>query len=284
MTIRMLVWCIWLSVCVSGSESSPFSCRWFGFAGWHWQPIMVHRVRVSRTLPSGREVLRAVAQWVAQGHTCGHRLADAACCRQSGARGAQRRCSMFLTCELSWFVVTNPHVRVRRSSAANWGGMVMQEGRGVLASGVLAAGYCCHCRVGWEGMKGPGLFMWCTCCGEDIVLVIWGAGVWEETFRMSDLIWCSPEEWQVTETALSGTWSFISRCLLDAAVIWSIGCWVYIYIYIYAFSRRFYPKRLTLHSSYSFYILSALAFPGNRTHDLGVASAMLYQLSYRKAS
>ncbi len=30
------------------------------------------------------------------------------------------------------------------------------------------------------------------------------------------------------------------------------------------------------------YILSALAFPGNRTHDLGVASAMLYHLSYRK--
>ncbi len=55
----------------------------------------------------------------------------------------------------------------------------------------------------------------------------------------------------------------------------------HIYIYIYAFIRRFYPKRLTLHSSYSFYILSALAFPGNRTHDLGVASAMLYQLSYR---
>ncbi len=29
--------------------------------------------------------------------------------------------------------------------------------------------------------------------------------------------------------------------------------------------------------------VSGLAFPGNRTHDLGVASAMLYQLSYRKA-
>ncbi len=57
----------------------------------------------------------------------------------------------------------------------------------------------------------------------------------------------------------------------------------YIYIYIYAFSRRFYPKWLTLHSSYSFYILSALAFPGNRTHDRGLANAMLYQLSYRKA-
>ncbi len=55
------------------------------------------------------------------------------------------------------------------------------------------------------------------------------------------------------------------------------------FIFIYAFSRRFYPKRLTLHSRYSFYILAALAFPGNGTHDLGVASAMLYQLSYRKA-
>ncbi len=30
--------------------------------------------------------------------------------------------------------------------------------------------------------------------------------------------------------------------------------------------------------------LSALAFPGNRTHDFGVANAMLYQLSYRKAN
>ncbi len=32
-----------------------------------------------------------------------------------------------------------------------------------------------------------------------------------------------------------------------------------------------------------FTFLSALAFPGNRTHDLGVASPMLYHLSYRKA-
>ncbi len=31
------------------------------------------------------------------------------------------------------------------------------------------------------------------------------------------------------------------------------------------------------------HFLSALAFPGNQTHDLGVASAMLYHLSYRKA-
>ncbi len=31
--------------------------------------------------------------------------------------------------------------------------------------------------------------------------------------------------------------------------------------YIYAFSRRFYPKRLTLHSSYSFYIFISSCFP-----------------------
>ncbi len=29
---------------------------------------------------------------------------------------------------------------------------------------------------------------------------------------------------------------------------------IFTFIYIYAFSRRFYPKRLTLHSSYSFYV------------------------------
>ncbi len=56
-----------------------------------------------------------------------------------------------------------------------------------------------------------------------------------------------------------------------------------IYIYIYAFSRRFYPKRLTLHSSYSFYIFVSSCFPWESNHDLGVASAMLYYLSYRKA-
>ncbi len=48
-----------------------------------------------------------------------------------------------------------------------------------------------------------------------------------------------------------------------------------IYIYIYAFSRRFYPKRLTVHSGYTF-ILSVCVFPGNRTHNFCAANAMLY--------
>ncbi len=37
----------------------------------------------------------------------------------------------------------------------------------------------------------------------------------------------------------------------------------------YAFSRCFYPKRLTLHSVYNYYyFLSVCVFPGNWTHDL----------------
>ncbi len=45
----------------------------------------------------------------------------------------------------------------------------------------------------------------------------WGTGVWEETFRISELIWCSSEEWQTTKTALSGTWVFSS-----AGVCWTL--------------------------------------------------------------
>ncbi len=40
----------------------------------------------------------------------------------------------------------------------------------------------------------------------------------------------------------------------------------FIYIYIYAFSRRFYPKRLTVHSGYTHFC--QYVFPGNRTHNL----------------
>ncbi len=53
-----------------------------------------------------------------------------------------------------------------------------------------------------------------------------------------------------------------------------------IYIYIY---QTLLSKATYIAFKLQFYILSALAFPGNRTHDLGVASAMLYHLSYRKA-
>ncbi len=46
---------------------------------------------------------------------------------------------------------------------------------------------------------------------------------------------------------------------------------VIFYIYIYAFSRRFYPKRLT---GYTFFV--SMCVPGNWTHNLCAANAMLY--------
>ncbi len=52
-----------------------------------------------------------------------------------------------------------------------------------------------------------------------------------------------------------------------------------IYIYIYAVSRRFYPKRLTVHSGYTF-VLSVCVFPGNRTHNLCAVNAMLYLTTF----
>ena len=42
------------------------------------------------------------------------------------------------------------------------------------------------------------------------------------------------------------------------------------------FSRRFYPKRLTVMCAY----ILRMGGPGNRTHYPGVTSTMLYQLSY----
>ncbi len=45
---------------------------------------------------------------------------------------------------------------------------------------------------------------------------IWGTGVWEETFR----IWCSSEEWQMTKTALSGTW-WVSSAGVCWMLLWS---------------------------------------------------------------
>ncbi len=52
---------------------------------------------------------------------------------------------------------------------------------------------------------------------------------------------------------------------------------VYIYIYIYAFSRRFYPKRLTVHSSYSFYILQQVRTAVPRlAHDANQTQGLLH--------
>ncbi len=43
----------------------------------------------------------------------------------------------------------------------------------------------------------------------------------------------------------------------------------------FTFIRRFYPKRLTVHLGYAFF-LSVCVFPGNWTHNLCAANALLY--------
>ncbi len=47
----------------------------------------------------------------------------------------------------------------------------------------------------------------------------------------------------------------------------------------YTFTRRFYPKRLTVHSGYTFF-LSVHVFPGNRTHNLCTALPLSHRNKY----
>ncbi len=54
--------------------------------------------------------------------------------------------------------------------------------------------------------------------------------------------------------------------LLVPLAVWAgaKSCWkIYIYIYIYAFSRRFYPKRLTVHSEYTCFISMCVPWESN---------------------
>ncbi len=111
--------CIWLSVCVSGSDPPPFPVGGLdlpvgtGNPSWCivcvcpctpplavryyelWRSEWLRDIRVDTVLQMQQVVDRVELAELGGGVI------------------------MVLTCELSWFVVTNPHVRVRRSSAAN---------------------------------------------------------------------------------------------------------------------------------------------------------------------
>ncbi len=52
-------------------------------------------------------------------------------------------------------------------------------------------------------------------------------------------------------------------CAVRGHLLWKgdVASYIYITFYIYVFSRRFYPKRLTVHSGIFF--LSVCVFPGN---------------------
>ncbi len=49
-----------------------------------------------------------------------------------------------------------------------------------------------------------------------------------------------------------------------------------VYIYIYAFSRRFYPKRLTVHAGYTFFSVFTVCSLGIKPTTFCAANAMLY--------
>ncbi len=53
--------------------------------------------------------------------------------------------------------------------------------------------------------------------------------------------------------------SEINQLFDDILIIWPAPVYIYIYIYINAFIRRFYPKRLTVHSGYT--IIVSECFP-----------------------
>ncbi len=67
-------------------------------------------------------------------------------------------------------------------------------------------------------------------------------------------------------------YTYIHTIICEGAADYTFAGYA-IYIYIYTFSRRFYPKRLIVHSGYTF-VLSVCVFPGNRTHSLCAANAM----------
>ncbi len=50
----------------------------------------------------------------------------------------------------------------------------------------------------------------------------------------------------------------------------------YCYIYIYAFSRHFYPKRLTVHSGYTFFFYQYVCSLGIEPTTFCAINAMLY--------
>ncbi len=68
---------------------------------------------------------------------------------------------------------------------------------------------------------------------------------------------------------VSDMWLIDRHCILHFQIDDHAG----FMLYIYAFSRRFYPKRLTVHSGYTYFC--QYMFPGKRTHNLCAANAML---------
>ncbi len=91
-------------------------------------------------------------------------------------------------------------------------------------------------------------------------------------------------------TDLDYTWCIAQQIIQAKTCIITSGqpvviCFIYfmqyLHLHLCILADAFIQSDLHFIQVSTFYQL--LLFPGNRTHDLGIASAMLYQLSYRKA-
>jgi len=74
----------------------------------------------------------------------------------------------------------------------------------------------------------------------------------------------------------------ISQININGFLAWTALLWMKLQAFAFAFilfGQTLLPKAAYI--VFKVNIWSALAFPGNRTHDLGIASSMLYCLSFR---
>ncbi len=118
MAILMLVWCIWLSVCVSRFDLPPFPVGGLDLPVGTGNPSWFQHCVCQRTPPLAVRYELWCSEWLRDIRVdtvlqMQHVVDRVELVELGGC------VIMGLTCELSWFVVTNPHVRVRRSSAAN---------------------------------------------------------------------------------------------------------------------------------------------------------------------
>ncbi len=94
----------------------------------------------------------------------------------------------------------------------------------------------------WTGV------VWITCGLLWCFYQLFGLSFWRHPFTAEHPLlrhWCR-------DTFLQTWWRNKLIYILNGLSVSTFSAHFYFYIYIYAFSRRFYPKRLTLHSSYSF--------------------------------
>ncbi len=115
------------------------------------------------------------------------------------------------------------------------------------------------------------LFQWCNILVKTELqsfhrLYLWCQVLrWAKASKRESMGWGHRKKNSNSSMALRKVWTQEMEHNCSEQINMQTAC---IYIYIYAFSRRFYPKRLTVHSGYTLFFLPVCVFPGKWTHDL----------------